>query len=255
MEANSGRMSPKSSNQKSSSPSTVGQMTPEREIGSQLETQTFVASKVAPVQSHSADGMSGSGKMGGLLKLVVSLFLLFHFFVIGLIYFSNNSLRRMPWADDALQAIQAYTIPLGWYTELAPMSLIGSETYDRPVEVSIKSDKESRVWNSWEGSVRGGAGKGDSRWRRLMQVAGALAVNGDEEGIGLLALSLVEKGKAEGMDIEAIRLIGKETASADGQVLESETLFEATVVELEDGETTLVPAMEPTRTVPVVGKR
>jgi hypothetical protein len=65
----------------------------------------------------------------------------------------------------------------------------------------------------------------------------------------------VEKGKAEGMDIEAIRLIGKETASADGQVLESETLFEATVVELEDGETTLVPAMEPTRTVPVVGKR
>lgn len=230
-------------------------MTPEREIGSQLETQAFVASKVAPVQSHSADGMSGSGKMGGLLKLVLSLFLLFHFFVIGLIYFSNNSLRRMPWADGALQAIQAYTIPLGWYTELAPMSLIGSETYDRPVEVSIKSDRESRVWNRWEGSVRGGAGKGDARWRRLMQVAGALAVNGDEEGIGLLALSLVEKGKAEGMDIEAIRLIGKETASADGQVLEPETLFEATVVELEDGETTLVPAMEPTRTVPVVGKR
>ncbi|MEY2614129.1 MAG: hypothetical protein RL069_2941 [Planctomycetota bacterium] len=247
-------MSPNSSNQKSFNSSIPGQVIPDRKIGSQEETQVSLGSQIASGKSESADGIAGSGKMGGLLKLVLSLVLLFHFFVIGLIYFSNNSLRRMPWADDALQAIQAYTIPLGWYTELAPMSLIGSETYDRPVEVSIKSDRESRVWNSWEGSGTGKAVGGDARWRRLMQVAGALAINDDEEGIGLLALSLVAKGKAEGIDIEAIRFIGKQTTSADGQVLEPETLFEAAVVELEDGETTLVPALEPTRTVPVVGK-
>lgn len=148
-------MSPNSSNQKSFNSSIPGQVIPDRKIGSQEETQVSLGSQIASGKSESADGIAGSGKMGGLLKLVLSLVLLFHFFVIGLIYFSNNSLRRMPWADDALQAIQAYTIPLGWYTELAPMSLIGSETYDRPVEVSIKSDRESRVWNSWKDQERG----------------------------------------------------------------------------------------------------
>jgi hypothetical protein len=187
----------------------------------------------------------------GFGKLVVSIVLILHFFLIGLVYFSNNSLKRMPWADDLLQQTQLYTIPLGWYTELAPMSLIGSEMYERPVEVSIKSDAQSQVWKEWSGP-----GRGDARWRRLMQVAGALAINGDEEGLALLGLSLVKQGRRSGMEIERIRLVGKGAgaggAGAGGAEQEPESLFEATVVALGDGEVTLVPAIEPTRTVPVM---
>ncbi len=182
----------------------------------------------------------------GIGKFVVSLVLIFHFFLIALVYFSNNSLKRMPWADDLLQRTQLYTIPLGWYTELAPMSLIGSEMYERPVEVSIKSDAQSQVWKDWQGP-----GRGDARWRRLMQVAGALAINGDEEGLALLGLSLVKQGRSSGMEIERIRLVGK-GADASGAEQEPESLFEATVVVLGDGEVTLVPTIESTRTVPVM---
>lgn len=182
----------------------------------------------------------------GVGKFVVSIVLILHFFLIALVYFSNNSLKRMSWADNLLQRTQPYTIPLGWYTELAPMSLIGSEMYERPVEVSIKSDAQSKVWKEWEGP-----GRGDARWRRLMQVAGALAINGDEEGLALLGLSLVKQGKRSGMEIERIRLVGK-GADAGGAEQEPESLFEATVVVLGDGEVTLVPTIESTRTVPVM---
>ena len=54
------------------------------------------------------------------LRAAVSVVLVLHFGLISLVYFSNNSLSRMPIADNALIKMQPYLVGLGWYTELLP---------------------------------------------------------------------------------------------------------------------------------------
>ena len=47
------------------------------------------------------------------LRAAVSLALVLHFGLISLVYFSNNSLSRMPIADNLLIKIQPYLVGLG----------------------------------------------------------------------------------------------------------------------------------------------
>jgi hypothetical protein len=148
------------------------------------------------------------------LKLLVSVGLIAHFSLIGLVYFSNNSMHRMPWADDLLQKSQPYLISMGWYTELLPMSLIGYEIYDKSIGIDYKLDRNSRTWTSLVESV-----DSNSRWRRIWQ---------------------------EGIQIDQLRITTQDVES-QGNVL----LYQAWLVPLEDGDLTLVPELEPTRTVPV----
>ena len=175
------------------------------------------------------------------LRGAVSLVLVLHFGLISLVYFSNNSLSRMPIADNVLIKMQPYLVGLGWYTELLPMSIVGSESFDRPVQIDYRSDRSSRTWTAWIDSA-----SSDARWRRLSQLAGALASNEDEEGFGLIALSLVQRARAQGLEIDQIRFTAKEsTGKGNGM------LYQATVIPLANGELTLVPSMDSTRTVPV----
>ena len=175
------------------------------------------------------------------LRLGVSTLLVIHFGLISLVYFSNNSLSRMPIADVLLQKAQPYLIALGWYTELVPMSIVGSESFDRPVQIDYRTDRKSRSWTAWIDSV-----DSDARWRRLSQLAGALASNEDEEGFGRIALSLVQRAKLQGLQIDQIRFTATDaTGKGNGM------LFQATVVALRNGELTLVSSIDATRTVPV----
>jgi len=175
------------------------------------------------------------------LRLVFSMLLLVHFGLIALVYFSNNSLHRTPLVDEALQKCQPYLIGMGWYTELLPMSMVGSESYDKPVAFEYRSDAKSRIWTSWIESD-----SADSRWKRLGQLAGALAANEDDEGLGQIALSLVKRARREGIEFEQLRIVAKEP-EAQRPIL----LYQATVVPLASGELTLVPTIDATRTVPV----
>lgn len=175
------------------------------------------------------------------LKVTMSVGLIAHFGLIALVYFSNNSSQRMPLADELLQKCQPYLIGMGWYAELLPMSLIGYEVYDKPIRIDLKSDRNSRIWTTWIDSA-----EADSRWRRLCQLIGALAINEDEEGLGQLVLSIGKRGKLDGIEIDQIRIVTKD--------FESQTdilLYQAWMVPLSDGELTLVPELEPTRSVPV----
>lgn len=175
------------------------------------------------------------------LRGAVSLVLVLHFGLISLVYFSNNSLSRMPIADDVLIKTQPYLVGFGWYTELLPMSIVGSESFDRPVQIDYRTDRGSRTWTAWIDSSNT-----DARWRRLSQLAGALASNEDEEGFGLIALSLVQRARAQGLEIDQIRFMAQDsTGKGNGM------LYGATVVPLANGELTLVPSMDSTRTVPV----
>ena len=175
------------------------------------------------------------------LRAAVSVLLVLHFGLISLVYFSNNSLSRMPIADNVLIRMQPYLVGLGWYTELLPMSIVGSESFDRPVQIDYRTDRNSRTWTAWIDSA-----SSDARWRRLSQLAGALASNEDEEGFGLIALSLVTKAKAQGLEIDQIRFTAK-----DSTVKGNGLLYQATVIPLSNGELTLVPSIDSTRTVPV----
>jgi len=175
------------------------------------------------------------------LKLLVSVGLIAHFSLIGLVYFSNNSMHRMPWADDLLQKSQPYLISMGWYTELLPMSLIGYEIYDKSIGIDYKLARNSRTWTSLVESV-----DSNSRWRRICQILGAFALNEDEEGIGQIALSIAKRARQEGIQIDQLRITTQD-AESQGNVL----LYQAWLVPLEDGDLTLVPELEPTRTVPV----
>lgn len=175
------------------------------------------------------------------LKILVSLGLMAHFSLIGLVYFSNNSMHRMPWADDLLQKSQPYLIGMGWYTELLPMSLIGYEIYDKSIGIDYKLDRNSRTWTSLVESA-----ESDLRWRRLCQILGAFALNEDEEGIGQIALSIAKRARQEGIQIDQLRITTQD-AESQANVL----LYQAWLVPLKDGDLTLVPELEPTRTVPV----
>lgn len=175
------------------------------------------------------------------LRAAVSLALVLHFGLISLVYFSNNSLSRMPIADHLLIKMQPYLVGLGWYTELLPMSIVGSESFDRPVQIDYRSDRSSRTWTAWIDSA-----SSDARWRRLSQLAGALASNEDEEGFGLIALSLVQRARAQGLEIDQIRFTAKDSMGKGNGML-----YQATVIPLANGELTLVPSMDSTRTVPV----
>lgn len=185
------------------------------------------------------------------LRTGVSIVLVLHFGLISLVYFSNNSLSRMPIADNILIKAQPYLIGFGWYTELLPMSVVGSESFDRPVQIEYRTDRQSRTWTAWIDSS-----SSDARWRRLSQLAGALASNEDEEGFGLIALSLVQRAKSQGLEIDQIRFTVKGSTSRDTMGKESTgmgngMLYQATVVSLANGELTLVPSIDSTRTVPV----
>lgn len=175
------------------------------------------------------------------IRVLVSSLLAVHFGLIALTYFSNNSTLRMPIADRMLQLSHPYLIGFGWYTELLPMSLVGSESYDKPIQIEYRTDKNSRTWTNWIETTTSNA-----RWRRLCQLAGALAVNENEDGLGEIALSLVEHARTNGLEIEQIRLT-TQADDAQGKSL----LYQATIIPLESGETTLVPQLESTRTVPV----
>jgi hypothetical protein len=175
------------------------------------------------------------------LRAAVSVLLVLHFGLISLVYFSNNSLSRMPIADNVLIRMQPYLVGLGWYTELLPMSIVGSESFDRPVQIDYRTDRNSRTWTAWIDSV-----SSDARWRRLSQLAGARASNEDEEGFGLIALSLIKRAKAQGLEIDQIRFTAK-----DSTVKGNGLLYQATVIPLANGELTLVPSIDSTRTVPV----
>ncbi|MFM8572239.1 MAG: hypothetical protein ACKOAU_11635 [Pirellula sp.] len=179
------------------------------------------------------------------LKLVVSSVLTAHFGLIALVYFSNNSAHRAPLADQLLQKCQPYLIGMGWYTELLPMSLVGHETYDKPIGIDYKLESSSRIWTPWIDSTTS-----DRRWKRLGQLSGALAVNEDEEGLGLIALSLIKKARSEGLNIAQIRYTAR-----DPETQSNLLLYQAVVVRLANGELTLVPELEPTRTVPISQNR
>jgi hypothetical protein len=86
----------------------------------------------------------------------------------------------------------------------------------------------------------------NSRWRRICQILGAFAINEDEEGIGQIALSIAKRARQEGIQIDQLRITTQD-AESQGNVL----LYQAWLVPLEDGDLTLVPELEPTRTVPV----
>ena len=175
------------------------------------------------------------------LRAAVSVVLVLHFGLISLVYFSNNSLSRMPIADNALIKMQPYLVGLGWYTELLPMSIVGSESFDRPIQIDYRTDRSGRTWTAWIDSANS-----DARWRRLSQLAGALASNEDEEGFGLIALSLVQRARAQGLEIDQIRFTAQDsTGKGNG------TLYQATVIPMANGELTLVPSIDSTRTVPV----
>jgi len=185
------------------------------------------------------------------IRLIVSIAILFHFGALSLTYFSNNSLRRPVFADRLLIQLQPYLITLGWYSELAPVALVTDDPYDRSMKIEYTSapsytkrttdTKADTQWTEWLDSARA-----DARWRRMVVLAGALVANDDTDGMGLLAHAIVARAAKDGIAMERIRF-----ASADDAGVE-QSVYEAKIIRLDGKEVTLVPSIEPTRTVPVV---
>lgn len=176
-------------------------------------------------------------------RAVVSVILILHFALLTLNYVSNNSMLRSDFADRALVAVQPYTIALGWYTEFAPVSLATGESFDRAMKIEYKTSRRDTKWEMWINSKRA-----DPRWRRLVALAGALAEHEDSDGLGLIAVALVTHAAKEGIQIERIRFAVN--TPSEGQ--QADPIYEASVVKLTESDITLVPRIEPTRSVPVI---
>jgi hypothetical protein len=176
------------------------------------------------------------------VRVLISLALGAHFGMLAFNYVSNNSLRRSDFADQTLVSMQPYLITLGWYTELAPVSLVTGETFDQAMTIEYKTNRRDTNWTTWVDSRRA-----DARWRRLVALAGALADHDDADGLGLIAHSLVTHAAKEGTDIHRIRFAMK-IPSISNQL---ESVYEASVIKLNNSDVTLIPQIEPTRSVPV----
>lgn len=175
------------------------------------------------------------------LRAIASIAILFHFGALSLTYFSNNSLRRPVIADRLLIQLQPYLITLGWYSELAPVALVTDDPYDRSMKIEYTSTPADAKWTEWLDSARA-----DARWRRMVVLAGALVANDDTDGMGLLAHAIVARAAKAGIAMDRIRF-----ASTDDMGVE-QSVYEAKIIRLDGKEVTLVPSIEPTRTVPVV---
>ena len=184
---------------------------------------------------------AGTGRWSLPIRLIVSFAILFHFGALALTYFSNNSLRRPVFADRLLIQLQPYLITFGWYSELAPVALVTDDPYDRSMKIEYTSAAADTQWTEWLDSARA-----DARWRRMVVLAGALVANEDTDGMGLLAHAIVARAAKNGVAMDRIRF-----ASTDDSGVE-QSVYEAKIIRLDGIEVTLVPSIEPTRTVPVV---
>ncbi len=174
---------------------------------------------------------------------VISAALIVHFALLTLNYVSNNSMLRSDFADQTLVAVQPYTITLGWYTEFAPVSLATGENFDRAMKIEYKTSRRDSKWETWINSKRA-----HPRWRRLVALAGAWAETEDSDGLGLIAVALVTHAAKEGIQIERIRF----ALSTPPEGQQADPIYEASVVKLTESDITLVPKIEPTRSVPVI---
>lgn len=163
--------------------------------------------------------------------------------MLALTYYSNNSVHRSELADRTLVRLQPYLISLGWYTELAPIALVTGEEFDHAMAIEYKTRRSDTRWKTWIDSKRS-----DARWRRLVSVAGALAQHEDTDGLGLIAHSLVTHAARDGISIERIRF----AMTAPEVSKEPEAIYEASVIALDENDVTLIPDIEPTRSVPAV---
>jgi hypothetical protein len=179
----------------------------------------------------------------GVARAAISLVIIAHFIVVAFNYASNNSLRRSEFADQTLVSLQPYLIPLGWYTEFAPVALATGEPFDQAMMIEYKVDRRDTNWTTWVDSRRA-----DARWRRLVALAGALAEHDDSDALGLIAHSLVTHAMKEGKDVQRIRFAMKLPAVSN----QLESVYEATVVKLSESDITLIPQIEPTRSVPAI---
>jgi hypothetical protein len=177
------------------------------------------------------------------VRVFVGIAIAAHFWVLILNYGSNNSLRRSEFADQALVALQPYLITLGWYTEFAPVALATGETFDQAMTIEYKTNRRDRKWTQWIDSKRS-----DARWRRLAALAGALAEHDDADGIGLIAHSLVHRASQEGIAIDRIRFAMDIPSLSDSP----STVYEASVIRLDESDIALIPQIEATRSVPAV---
>jgi hypothetical protein len=174
------------------------------------------------------------------VKLLVSMALLVHFAILALSYFSNNSLQRSNMADTVLQSVQPYTIPMGWYVELAPLSFVTGEAYERAMKIEFKKSQTDSQWATFVDSS-----DSDARWKRLVTLAGALEANEDSDGLGLIAHSIAAKATRQGTPVDQIRFAA---TNESGSVV---TVYQAKIIALDNKELTIVPILDPTRSVPV----
>jgi len=194
--------------------------------------------------NHTTSNKRVSGQLPWSLtaRAVISVILIAHFALLALNYVSNNSMLRSDFSDQTLVAVQPYTITLGWYTEFAPIALATGENFDRAMKIEYKTSRRDTKWETWINSKRA-----NPRWRRLVALAGAWAETEDSDGLGLVAAALVTHAAKDGIQIQRIRFAVN--PSADGQ--QPDPIYEASVVKLTESDITLVPKIEPTRSVPV----
>jgi hypothetical protein len=174
------------------------------------------------------------------VKLLVSVAVLVHFAILTLSYFSNNSLQRSNMADTVLQSVQPYSIPMGWYVELAPLSFVTGEAYERAMKIEFKKSQTDSEWATFVDSS-----DSDARWKRLVTLAGALEANEDSDGLGLIAHSIAAKATRQGTPVDQIRFAA---TNESGAVV---TVYQAKIIALDDEDLTIVPILDPTRSVPV----
>jgi hypothetical protein len=186
------------------------------------------------------------------LRVLLSVALVFHFAVIALCYASNNSQIRSNLADTVLQWLQPYTIPMGWYVELAPLPLVSSSETERPTRVEVRSSQGTKSWKPLIDSTTA-----SPSWRRLMTLVGALQSHEDSDGMSLIAHAISSKAISEGTPIDGIRFVASSDAASNSAASPGnaaavdQVLFEAKILSAGPDDLTLVPILEPTRSVPV----
>jgi hypothetical protein len=201
------------------------------------------------------------------MKVVVSLFLLFHFGSLAACWYSQRDYSFL--LDDYLGRVSAYVAFGNWRPDLTPLPIAGSTplTEELKVELHLQgTDKDSwkkltRVHPTDNRSSAGSPSPEVSR-RWFMQLNGLL-YHGNEDLVGRMMSSavLAEAARQKGKTFDQVRITvalrpnqdqfeqlksgaaGSETRDA----LQPRTFYTASIIDLGDEQISLLPQLEQRR--------
>lgn len=194
------------------------------------------------------------------VRSALSLFVVFHFVVLSASWFAQRGTSYF--VDGILSSVADYTAIGNWRTDMTPMIIAGSTPLDEELKLEVhRAGTDDDLWDKPYSLATTGRRNTTTTNRWLMQLNGLLYYD-NEDMVGRMVGSVLRAESAQGRaSIDRIRIsvaarpnqdqyeqIKNETAQTEVRnQLQSQVVYNAAVVDLGEGQVSLLPQLEQRR--------